>query len=73
MTEMLLDTNTLPKPLMRLIRTEKVKVREARGEIQLTPVKAAGLDCPLFGMFADGKVSVDQFIADKRREKVLEQ
>ena len=38
MTEMILNTRTLPEPLSRLIRAEKVKVRQAGGEIRLTPI-----------------------------------
>jgi len=69
MTEMVLDTRTLPEPLIRLIHAEKVRVREARGEIRLTPIKAKKPECPLYGMFADGKISVEKFIAGKRAEK----
>jgi hypothetical protein len=71
MTEMVISTRTLPGPLFRLIQTEKVKVREAHGEIRLTPIRT-DLDCPLLGMFADGKISVDKFIAKKQAEKELE-
>jgi hypothetical protein len=42
------------------------------GEILLTPVREANSDCPLLGMFADGKVSIDEFIAGKQLEKALE-
>ena len=72
MTEMVLDTRTLPEPLFRLIHTEKVKAREIDGEIRLTPIRETDLDCPLLGMFADGKISVDKFIENKQVEKELE-
>ncbi|MDR1920782.1 MAG: hypothetical protein LBS31_03445 [Candidatus Adiutrix sp.] len=72
MTEMLISTKTLPEPLSRLIQTEKVKARQAHGEIRLTPVRETELDCPLLGMFADGKISVDKFMAQKQAEKKLE-
>ena len=39
MHETVLNTNTLPEPLFRLIRTEKVRVKEMDGVVQLTPVK----------------------------------
>jgi hypothetical protein len=71
LTEIVLDTKTLPEPLFRLIQTEKVKVRQADGEILLTPVEETDLECPLLGMFSDGKISVDKFIADKKTEKRL--
>ena len=72
MTEMILDTRTLPEPIMRLIHTKKVKVRETHGDILLTPVQEGNLECPFLGMFADGKISVDMFIAQKQSEKELE-
>ena len=72
MTEMVLKTNTLPEPLLRLIHTESVKVREAHGEIRLTPIRETESECPLLGMFADGKISVDKFIENKRNERELE-
>ena len=72
MTEMVLNTSTLPEPLFRLIRTEKVKVRETNGEVLLTPIIDSSDGCPLRGMFADGKLSVDKYLASKQAEKELE-
>jgi len=72
MTELMLDARTLPEPLFRLIRTEKVKVREYDGEIRLTPITNILQGCPLRGMFADGKISVDKFIENKQVEKDIE-
>jgi len=37
--ETVMNTNTLPEPLLSLIRTEKVKVRETGGEIHLIPIQ----------------------------------
>jgi hypothetical protein len=72
MTEIVLDARTLPEPLFRLIRTEKVKVRESDGEIRLTPIIDTTKGCPLRGMFTDGKISVDKFIENKQTEKEIE-
>jgi len=72
MTEFVLNTSTLPEPLFRLIHTEKVKVREAGGEVRLMPITSTEKGCPLRGMFADGKISVDKFIENKQAEKELE-
>ena len=72
MTEIILKTRTLPEPLLRMIHTENVKARELQGEIRLTPVNETDSDCPFFGMFADGKISVDKFLAEKHAEKELE-
>ena len=72
MTDMVLNTNTLPEPLLRLIRTEKVKVHETDGEVRLTPIVETKGGCPLRGMFADGKISTEKFMERKQAEKELE-
>ena len=38
MDEMVMSVTTLPETLFRLIKTEKVKVREAGGEIRIVPI-----------------------------------
>ena len=89
MTEMVLDTNTLPEPLFRLISAAKVKVNETNGIINLipidetkrtTPLVPCGSpaymesknDCPLLGIAEDCGFTVDEFLARKHEEKVLE-
>ena len=72
MTELVLETKTLPEPLTRLIHADRVKVREAHGEIRLTPVTPPQTRCPLYGMFAGGGKLMEKFMADKRIEKELE-
>jgi hypothetical protein len=72
MTELVLETNTLPEPLIRLIHAEKVKVRKAHGEVRLTPVTPAKEYCPFWGMLTDGRLTSEKFMADKRLEKELE-
>ena len=59
-------TNT-PAPSPRPFVTEAVR-NPRKGHREA----AAITDCPLLGMFADGKVSVDKFIACKQAEKALE-
>ena len=68
MTEMILRANTLPEPLFRLIKAEKVKVRESDGEILLTPILDIGKGCPLRGMCSDGKISSYTFMERKQVE-----
>ena len=72
MTEIVLNTSTLPEPLFRLIHTEKVKVRESKGEIRLTPITDIKKGCPLRGLCADGKLSSYSFMERKQAEKELE-
>ena len=74
MAELVLQAKTLPEPLYRLIRTEKVKIRESHGEIHLIPIdeKAIVADCPLLGLYSDGKLTVEMHRAWSREDKELE-
>jgi hypothetical protein len=72
MLELVMNTNTLPEPLNKLIQSEKFKVREEDGEIRLTPIKETQKRCPLRGMFSDGRISSYRFIENKTAEKELE-
>ena len=72
MNELVLDAKTLPESLYRLLRVEKVKVREYDGEVHLTPIIKTENECPLLGIAADCGFTVDDFMARKRQEKVLE-
>ena len=72
MSEMVLNTSTLPEPLYRLIRAEKVRVKEVDDGIKLMPVTGAKKGCPLRGMCADGKLSSYSFMERKQAEKELE-
>ncbi|MDR1440296.1 MAG: hypothetical protein LBJ10_09960 [Clostridiales bacterium] len=38
MHDMILNTNILPEPLFAMISTEKIRVREANGELRITPI-----------------------------------
>ena len=38
MNDMILSVDTLPETLLQLIKTEKVRLREAGGEIRIVPV-----------------------------------
>jgi virulence-associated protein VagC len=73
MLDMVLDVQTLPETIFSRIPTEKVRLHEENGSILLTPIteKKADFDI-LFGMFSDGRLSVDEFIKEKQIEKELE-
>ena len=71
MTELVLNTNTLPEPLFRIIRSEKVKVTETSGVINLIPILEVTNDCPLRGLAADSNLTVDHFLAMTHNEKEL--
>ena len=72
MTEIVLNSRALPEPLCHMIHTEKVRVCDLHGEIRLIPIGETDLDCPLLGIFADGKISAEKFMAGKQVEKEFE-
>ena len=63
MSEIILESRTLPEPLFKLIRTKKVRVHETDGIISLIPITESETDCPLRGLAADSNLTVDKFIA----------
>ena len=73
MTEMVLNTKTLPEPLFRLINTERIKVSEVNGIINLIPIVESKSDCPLRGLAADSSLTVDKFLAITHDETELGQ
>jgi hypothetical protein len=44
MTDMILDANTLPEPLFKLARSEKVHVHETDGVITMSPIEESELE-----------------------------
>ncbi len=63
MQEIILYAKTLPEPLIRLIKTEKVKVNEVDGIVQLIPIAQSDSGCPFLGIAADSELTVDRFLA----------
>ena len=72
MMETVMNTNTLPEFLFKMIPTEKVRVKEIDGMIQLMPVKE-NADCPLRGLAADSTLTVEKFLAMTHDEKEMRQ
>ena len=72
MIEIVLDTQTLPEPIVQLIHTKKVKIRESDGDFVITPMRESDKICPFLGMFTDGKISTAKFLAQKQIDKKLE-
>ena len=74
MTEIVMNTNALPEILFKLIPTEKVRVKEMGGIVELMPVKE-NTDCTigLRGMFAGcTDMTIDKFLERKHADKELE-
>ena len=73
MVEVVLDIQALPEIIFSRIPSKKVKFYEENGTITLTPVFEEKLSFDhLVGKFSDGKISVDDFLDNKQREKELE-
>ena len=74
MSEMVIETKLLPEPLFRIIQTEKVRVREEKGLIQLIPIEET-VDCTigLRGILAGcDDMSVDKFLERSHADKEMD-
>jgi len=69
---MVLDVNMVPEAIFSHIKTEKVRFHEENGNIVLSPIKNNPNVNELFGMFSDGKLSIDGYLKEKQLEKELE-
>jgi hypothetical protein len=73
MTEMVLDIQALPEAIFSRISSRKVRFYEENGTITVKPFSE---EKPRFdhliGTFSDGKISIDDFLAEKQQEKELE-
>ena len=73
MSDMILDINRLPEALFARITTAKVKIHEEGGSFIVTPVSESEKSFDgLAGMFSDGKLSIDSFLAQKQLDKANE-
>ena len=74
MTDTITTTTALPEILFSLIKTEKVRVKENDGIIQLLPIKEkVSCTSKVRGMFAgDPNITVDSYLASKQEEKELD-
>ncbi|MCL2203842.1 MAG: hypothetical protein FWB88_07875 [Defluviitaleaceae bacterium] len=74
MNASVIEINALPEFLHRLFSTDKVRVSELDGVVQVEPVKEE-IDCTigLRGMLADyPEMSVDNFLARMRADAELD-
>ena len=74
MNDTIMQTRAFPEILFKLIPTEKVRVTEIDGMVQLMPVKE-NEDCTigLRGILADyPEMSVENFLKRKRADKELD-
>jgi hypothetical protein len=70
--EMVIDRQILPEPIFSYLHSEKIRLLKNDDNVILTPVKNKPNVNELLGMFKDGKISSDDFIAQKRLEKEIE-
>ena len=72
MDDMILSVSTLPEPLHRRIRSDKVRVHEDNGTIILTPVTKMDEPADLWGLLPEGQFTTEKYLAQKRLDKELE-
>jgi virulence-associated protein VagC len=70
--EMVINRQILPEPIFSYLHSEKVRLLKEDDNIILTPIKNKPNVNELRGMFSDGKISTDDFIAQKALEKEIE-
>ena len=58
MAELVLNVNTLPEPLFRMIKTKKVKVNQVNGIISLIPIIDSKKDRSAAFGYLKGKIIV---------------
>ncbi len=72
MREFVLETSILPEPLLSMIRSEQMRVKETGDGFTVMPFETkASLEAikKARGMYKDGKLSVDRFLAERREEE----
>jgi hypothetical protein len=74
MTDTVMSTTALPEVLLRMIKTEKVRMKESDGVIQLMPVKDnIDVTIGLRGILAGyDEMSVERFLERKRADADLD-
>ena len=77
MNDMVLSVNTLPEPLYRRFRSDRVRVHEENGVVMLTPIHDSHQDAwmaleQLRDMLSDGRMSTESYVAQKQLDKELE-
>ncbi len=72
MREYVLETNILPEPLLSMIRSEQMRVKETDDGFTVMPFeKRSSLDAikKARGMYKDGSLSTDRFLSERREEE----
>ena len=73
MSEMVLSVKAFPEILLEMIPAERVKLKQTGNVISLTPIREVTKDeCPLLGLTAGSRLTVDKFLAITREDKILE-
>jgi len=73
MESVIIDKCALPELITSYIHSEKVRLFEENGNVILSPVGGEySILEKSFGLFSDGKLSVERFMENKKREKALE-
>jgi len=73
MREQIINTNSLQAYISKIISSERVKVKEINNVVTIEPVNENSFDCPLFGIAAGSKLTVEKFLAITLEDKELEE
>ncbi len=72
MREYVMETSILPEPLLSMIRSEHMCVKETDDGFTVMPFETkASFEAikKARGMYKDGKLSVDKFLSERREEE----
>ena len=72
MKPIILNVESLPKQIRKKFAVSKVYVKEENENIILTPVIESEKRGNLWGLLADGSISSEKFLEQKRKDRELE-
>jgi hypothetical protein len=73
MSETIVTVKSLSESIFDMIPTERVRVRKINGMINLIPIRETKKNnCPLLGLYAGGKLTLENHYTWSREDKILE-
>jgi hypothetical protein len=70
MSEVVLRTEALPEALLKLIKTDKVRLIEEKGDFHIIPLRGGS---GLLGKGISDNMSTEKFLEYKREEREIEE
>jgi hypothetical protein len=72
MTERIINRSSLQEYLSKIILSEKIKIKEINNIITLEQIHEDSVECPLLGIAAGSKLTVEKFLAMSHGDKEFE-